>query len=83
MFCSLDEALKTFADGGFLVLVDDAERENEGDLIVAAEFARSEKINFMLREARGMLHLATTEEHLQRLGVDLIEPHNAEIWSSL
>jgi 3,4-dihydroxy 2-butanone 4-phosphate synthase/GTP cyclohydrolase II len=78
MFCSLDEALKTFADGGFLVLVDDAERENEGDLIVAAEFASSEKINFMLREARGMLHLATTEEHLQRLGVDLIEPHIAD-----
>ncbi len=78
MFCRLEEALDVFSAGGFLVLVDDVERENEGDLIVAAEFASAEKINFMLREARGMLHFSTTEQHLERLGIGLIEPKNAD-----
>lgn len=78
MFCRLEEALEIFSAGGFLVLVDDVERENEGDLIVAAEFASADKINFMLREARGMLHFSTTEEHLERIGIDLITPVNAD-----
>jgi 3,4-dihydroxy 2-butanone 4-phosphate synthase / GTP cyclohydrolase II len=78
MFCHFEEALAIFSAGGFLVLVDDADRENEGDLIVAAEFASAEKINFMLHEARGMLHFSTTEEHLERIGIGLIEPKNAD-----
>ena len=78
MYCTLEEAVKDFSEGQFLVLVDAQERENEGDLIVAAEHVSGDKINRMLLEARGMLHLATTEEHLARLGVGLIEPHNAD-----
>lgn len=78
MFCSLEEAVTAFARGEFLVLVDDRERENEGDLIVAAQFVDAERINTMLRVARGMLHLATTHAHLERLGIDLIEPRHAD-----
>ena len=78
MFCSLDEAIADFRAGQFLVLVDAAEREDEGDLIVAAEHVTGAKINRMLKDARGMLHLATTEDHLARLGIGLIEAHNAD-----
>jgi 3,4-dihydroxy-2-butanone 4-phosphate synthase len=78
MFCSLEEAIADFKAGRFLVLADDQERENEGDLIVAAQFVDAGKINLMLGEARGMLHLATTRQHLERLGIALIEPRNAD-----
>ena len=77
MFCSLDAAIADFRAGQFLVLVDAAEREDEGDLIVAAEHVTGAKINRMLKDARGMLHLATTEEHLARVGIGLIKPYNA------
>jgi len=78
MYCTLKQAIEDFRDGNFLVLVDAHEREDEGDLIVAAEHISAAKINRMLVEARGMLHMATTESHLERLGVALIEPHNAD-----
>ena len=78
VYCTLEVAVKDFCAGKFLILVDAQERENEGDLIVAAEHISGDKINRMLLEARGMLHLATTEDHLDRLGVGLIEPHNAD-----
>ena len=78
MYCTLEAAVKDFCAGKFLILVDAQERENEGDLIVAAEHISGDKINRMLLEARGMLHMATTEDHLDRLGVGLIEPHNAD-----
>ena len=81
MFCQLDEAIADFRAGKFLVLVDAQEREDEGDLILAAERVSTVKINRMLQEARGLLHLATTEAHLARLGVGLIEPHNAD-WTT-
>ena len=54
MFCSLERAVERFRGGEFVILVDDADRENEGDLIVAAQFVDADRINFMLREARGM-----------------------------
>jgi 3,4-dihydroxy-2-butanone 4-phosphate synthase len=78
VYCTLEVAVQDFCAGKFLILVDAQERENEGDLIVAAEHISGDKINRMLLEARGMLHLATTEDHLDRLGVGLIEPHNAD-----
>lgn len=76
MFCQLAEALEDFRSGRFLILVDDPDRENEGDLIVAAQFLTAEKVTLMLREACGMFHFATTEEHLARLAIPLITPRN-------
>jgi len=52
---SIEEAVKDFARGEFVVVVDDEDRENEGDLIIAAEKITSEKVNFMLKNARGVL----------------------------
>jgi 3,4-dihydroxy-2-butanone 4-phosphate synthase len=78
MFSTLEEAVAAFARGEFLVLADDREREDEGDLIVAAQQVDADKINTMLALARGMLHLATTRPHLERLGIDLIQPRNAD-----
>ena len=78
MFCRLDEALAAFARGEFVILADDSDREDEGDLIVPAQHIDAVKVNTMLARARGMLHMATTRSHLQRLGIDLIEPRNAD-----
>lgn len=52
---SIEEALKDFARGEFVIVVDDEDRENEGDLIIAAEKITPEKVNFMLKHARGVL----------------------------
>ena len=78
MFCTLEEAVAAFAQGEFLVLADDREREDEGDLIVAAQHVDAARVNTMLALARGMLHLATTGVHLERLGIDLIKPRHAD-----
>lgn len=52
---SIEEAIKDFKDGKFIIVVDDEDRENEGDLIVAAEKITPEQVNFMLKNARGVL----------------------------
>lgn len=77
MFSDLTEAIADFRDGRFLILVDDPDRENEGDLIVAAEHVTAEKVTIMLRQACGMFHFATTEEHLARLQIPIIDPRNS------
>ena len=66
-------------EGRFVVLVDSRERENEGDLIVAAEHLTADKAAFMMREARGMFLLSTTQAHLRQLGIDLIEPRGGDL----
>ncbi len=76
MFCSVETALEDLRQGKFLVLVDAREREDEGDLLLAAEFVTGEKVNTMLSAARGMFHLATTEAHLEQLGIPLITPRH-------
>ena len=52
---SIEEALDDFREGKFVIVVDDEDRENEGDLIIAAEKITPEKVNFMLKYARGVL----------------------------
>ena len=52
-FSIIEDAIKDFKEGKFLVVVDDEDRENEGDLIMAAEFVTPEHVNFMLRYGRG------------------------------
>lgn len=55
LFSNIEEALEDFRQGKFVIVVDDEDRENEGDFITAAEMITPEKINFMLREGRGVL----------------------------
>ena len=52
---SIEDAIKDFKEGKFVIVVDDEDRENEGDLIIAAEKIDAEKVNFMLKNARGVL----------------------------
>jgi 3,4-dihydroxy 2-butanone 4-phosphate synthase / GTP cyclohydrolase II len=65
----LSIALEQLRRGGMIILVDDEDRENEGDLIVAAEFATAEAVNFMARHGRGLICLPMAAEQIDRLGL--------------
>lgn len=68
-FCTVEEALEELKAGRMVILTDDEDRENEGDLIVAAEFATPEAINFMATHGRGLICLALTPEQIDQLGL--------------
>ena len=59
---TIEEAIEDFKEGKFVIVVDDEDRENEGDLIIAAEKITAEKVNFMLKNARGVLCAPITIE---------------------
>ena len=59
-FATIEAAIEDIRGGKLVVVVDAADRENEGDLTIAAQFATPEAINFMAREARGLICLALT-----------------------
>jgi 3,4-dihydroxy 2-butanone 4-phosphate synthase/GTP cyclohydrolase II len=65
----VEEAIEDFKEGRFLFVVDDEDRENEGDLIIAAQFSTPEAINFLAREARGLICVAMTRERLEELNL--------------
>ena len=69
----VEQILPDVRKGRVLILVDDEDRENEGDLFVAAERATPETINFMASRGRGLVSLALTEERMRQLGLSLIE----------
>jgi 3,4-dihydroxy 2-butanone 4-phosphate synthase / GTP cyclohydrolase II len=75
-FASIEEAAEVFRKGGFVVIVDDADRENEGDLCIAAEKITPEAINFMARYGRGLICLAMTEERCDELQLPLMVENN-------
>jgi len=70
----IEQALSDLRRGRFVIVVDDEERENEGDLVVAAEFATPAAVNFMARSGRGLICVAMTGERLDRLGLPLMVP---------
>ncbi len=63
----VETAVEDFRRGRFLIIVDDEDRENEGDLTIAAEFATPEAVNFLAREARGLICVSMTRERLREL----------------
>jgi 3,4-dihydroxy 2-butanone 4-phosphate synthase/GTP cyclohydrolase II len=67
MFDEIEEALKEISAGRFVILVDDEDRENEGDLVLAAEMITPEAVNFMAKYARGLICLALTPERADEL----------------
>lgn len=67
---SIEEALQDFSEGKFVIVVDNADRENEGDLICAAEDITPEKVNFMLHEGRGVLCVPLTKSRCKELKLD-------------
>ena len=70
-FSPIEEIVEELRAGRFIVLVDDAKRENEGDLTIAAEKITPEAINFMIKEARGLVCVTLTPEHADRLNLPL------------
>src|SRR5882672_10479725 len=68
----VEQVLPDVRKGRMLILVDDEDRENEGDLFVAAERATPDAINFMAAQARGLVSLALTEQRMRELGLALI-----------
>jgi 3,4-dihydroxy 2-butanone 4-phosphate synthase/GTP cyclohydrolase II len=67
VFCSVEEAIREIRDGNVIIVVDDEGRENEGDMILAAEKVTPEKINFLSKHARGLVCLAMTAERSKEL----------------
>jgi 3,4-dihydroxy 2-butanone 4-phosphate synthase/GTP cyclohydrolase II len=78
VFSPIEEAIEEIRQGRMIVLVDDEERENEGDLVLAAQFATPEAVNFMAKEGRGMICLALTPERCDELGLDLMAGKNED-----
>jgi 3,4-dihydroxy 2-butanone 4-phosphate synthase / GTP cyclohydrolase II len=75
-FAPIEEALEEIRRGRMVVVCDGEDRENEGDLVLAAQFATPEAINFMAKEARGLICLALTDERCDELGLDLMAAKN-------
>src|SRR6201996_6527819 len=68
-FATIEEAIEDIRDGRFVVVVDDEDRENEGDLVIAAQFATPETVNFMATHGRGLICLCLTDERADGLGL--------------
>jgi 3,4-dihydroxy 2-butanone 4-phosphate synthase/GTP cyclohydrolase II len=75
-FATVEEALEEIRQGRQIVLVDDEDRENEGDLTMAAEKITPEAVNFMAKNGRGLICLALTEERCDDLALPLMTPVN-------
>ena len=73
---ALSQALTQLRNGGMVILVDDEDRENEGDLVLAAEFATPEAVNFMARHGRGLICLALTGQQVDRLALPQMVANN-------
>ena len=74
---SVSELLEDLRQGKMIILVDDEDRENEGDLVCAAEFATAENINFMAKYARGLICLSLSPEILEHLKIPMMVKHNS------
>jgi 3,4-dihydroxy 2-butanone 4-phosphate synthase / GTP cyclohydrolase II len=75
-FATVEEAIEDIRQGRFVVVVDAEDRENEGDLTIAAQFATPEAINFMAKEARGLICLCLTPERCDELGLEQMAREN-------
>ncbi|HSC73538.1 MAG TPA: bifunctional 3,4-dihydroxy-2-butanone-4-phosphate synthase/GTP cyclohydrolase II [Gaiellaceae bacterium] len=75
-FATIEEAIEDIRQGKLVVVVDAADRENEGDLTIAAQFATPEAVNFMTKEGRGLICLCLTEERCDELGLHQMTERN-------
>jgi 3,4-dihydroxy 2-butanone 4-phosphate synthase/GTP cyclohydrolase II len=79
MFCSVDEAIEDIKNGKVLIIIDDEDRENEGDFVCAAEFITPEIVNFMAMHGRGMICTPATGKRLDELGISLMVDSNSAL----
>jgi 3,4-dihydroxy 2-butanone 4-phosphate synthase/GTP cyclohydrolase II len=77
-FDSIESVVASIRRGKLVIVVDDADRENEGDLILAAQFVTPAAVNFMAKHGRGLICVPTTVERLQQLGIDRMVQQNRE-----
>lgn len=75
-FATIDQAIIEIKAGRMIVLLDDENRENEGDLVIAAEFATADAINFMTKYGRGLVCLSMDNEQIDRLGLPMMTSNN-------
>ena len=73
---SAEELIEEARNGRMFILVDDEDRENEGDLVIPAQFATPDAVNFMARHARGLICLALTQARVDQLGLGLMSANN-------
>ncbi|MFD1030004.1 3,4-dihydroxy-2-butanone-4-phosphate synthase [Metaplanococcus flavidus] len=78
MFYTVEEALKDLKEGKAIIVIDDEDRENEGDFIALGEHATPEIINFMATEGRGLICVPVTEELAKKIGVGLMTDNNTD-----
>ncbi|MCL4551058.1 MAG: bifunctional 3,4-dihydroxy-2-butanone-4-phosphate synthase/GTP cyclohydrolase II [Bacteroidetes bacterium] len=76
---SIEDAVEDIRNGKMIIVVDDAERENEGDIIMAAELVTPEHVNFITREARGILCVAVNENRAKELELELMVEQNTAL----
>lgn len=76
---SVEETIEDFRQGKVVIVVDDEDRENEGDFIVAAELITPEVVNFMLHEGRGVLCAPLSEKRCDELGLQMMEQNNTSL----
>jgi 3,4-dihydroxy 2-butanone 4-phosphate synthase / GTP cyclohydrolase II len=81
-FSTIPEAIEDFKKGKMIVLVDDEDRENEGDLVIPAEKVTPEAINFMVREARGLVCVSIQEEDVRRLHLPMMTQYNNSLFET-
>ena len=78
-FCSIEQALEDLKAGKFVIVVDDEDRENEGDFIIAAEKITPEKVNFMMQYGRGVLCTPMTQQRCEELGLEMQVSNNTSL----
>jgi 3,4-dihydroxy 2-butanone 4-phosphate synthase/GTP cyclohydrolase II len=79
-FDSIEAVITDLRKGKMVIVVDDADRENEGDLVMAAQFVTPAAVNFMAKHGRGLICVPTTSERLQQLGIERMVKQNREIF---
>src|SRR5215213_5684571 len=82
VFHTIESVIADIQKGKMVIVVDDADRENEGDLIMAAQFATPADVNFMAKYGRGLICVPTTSERLQQLGIERMVRQNRETFKT-
>lgn len=75
---SIEQGLKELRAGKLLIVVDDEDRENEGDLVMPAEFVTADSVNFMVTHARGQVCMPMTDERLKELDIPMLPSRNSD-----
>ena len=81
-FDSIESVITDIRRGKMVIVVDDEDRENEGDLIMAGEHATAKAINFMAKHGRGLICVPTSGDRLRQLGVERMVPSNQETFKT-